>query len=127
MGFPKQEYWGGLPFPTPGDLPDPGIQHASPASAGKLFTTEPPVKPNGKIYQDNSLEELILLRCQLSPKLIYRFNAIPNGIPAGSLGEIDNLILKFIRKHRVPRKVTNLEKKKTGSPYYKRGTGAKTN
>ena len=93
MGFPKQEYWGGLPFPTPADLPDPGIQHASPASAGELFTTEPPVKPSGKIYQNNSLGELILLRCQLSPKLIYRFK---NGIPAGSLGEIDNLILKFI-------------------------------
>ena len=58
---------------------------------------------------------------------MYRFNAIPNGIPAGSLGEIDNLILKFIRKQKVPRKVTNLGKKKTGSQYYNYGTGAKTN
>ena len=31
MGFPRQEYWSGLPFPSPGDLPDPGIKHASPA------------------------------------------------------------------------------------------------
>ena len=42
MGFSRQEYWNGLPFPTPGDLPDPGIEPAtlvSPALAGKFFTT----------------------------------------------------------------------------------------
>ena len=46
--FPRQEYWSGLPFPTPGDLPDPGIKLTSPASpalAGGFFTTEPPGKP----------------------------------------------------------------------------------
>ena len=32
MGFPRQEYWSGLPFPSPGDLPDPGIKLMSPAS-----------------------------------------------------------------------------------------------
>ena len=31
MGFPRQEYWSGLPFPPPGDLPDPGIEPSSPA------------------------------------------------------------------------------------------------
>ena len=31
MGFPRQEYWSGLPFPSPGDLPDPGMEHSSPA------------------------------------------------------------------------------------------------
>ena len=40
MGFPKQEYWSGLPFPSPGDPPDPGIEPLSPASAGGFFTTE---------------------------------------------------------------------------------------
>ena len=42
MEFSKQEYWSGLPFPTPGDLPDPGIKptsFASPALAGRFFTT----------------------------------------------------------------------------------------
>ena len=39
MGFPSQEYWSGLPFPPPGDLPDPGIEPASPALAGGIFTT----------------------------------------------------------------------------------------
>ena len=46
MEFPKQEYWSGLPFPSPGDLPDPGIEPVSPALAGGFFTTEPPGKPS---------------------------------------------------------------------------------
>ena len=45
MGFSRQEYWSGLPFPSPRDLPDPGIRAASPALAGGFFTTEPPGKP----------------------------------------------------------------------------------
>ena len=45
MGFPRQEYWSGLPFPPPGDLPDPRIETASPALAGRFFTTEPSGKP----------------------------------------------------------------------------------
>ena len=45
MGFPKQEYWSGLPFPSPRDLPDPGIKPMSPALAGGFFTTELPRKP----------------------------------------------------------------------------------
>ena len=49
MGFPRQEYWGGLPFPSPGDLPDPGIKPRSPMSpalAGGFFTSEPPREPS---------------------------------------------------------------------------------
>ena len=46
IGFSRQEYWSGLQSPPPGDLPDPGIEPASPALAGELFTTEPPGKPN---------------------------------------------------------------------------------
>ena len=45
VGFPRQEYWGGLPFPTPGDIPDPGIEPVFPALAGRFFTTESPGKP----------------------------------------------------------------------------------
>ena len=48
MGFPRQEYWNGLPFPSPGDLPIPRVKPASPALAGRFFTTEPP----GKAYPD---------------------------------------------------------------------------
>ena len=38
--FSSQEYWSGLPFPTPGDLPNPGIEPTSPALAGSFFSTE---------------------------------------------------------------------------------------
>ena len=41
MGFSRQEYCSGLPFPSPGDLPNPGIKLASPAFPGRLFITEP--------------------------------------------------------------------------------------
>ena len=55
MGFPKQECWAGLLFPSPGDLPDPGIELISPILAGLFFTTEPP----GKLF---SLLALLLQR-----------------------------------------------------------------
>ena len=45
MGFPKQEYWSGLTFPSPGDLPNPGIKPTSPALEGGFFITVPPGKP----------------------------------------------------------------------------------
>ena len=41
MGFSKQEYWSGLPFPSPGDLPDPGIEPRSPALEADALTSEP--------------------------------------------------------------------------------------
>ena len=44
MELYRQEYWSRLPFPTPGDLPDPRIELVSPALAGRFFTTEPPGK-----------------------------------------------------------------------------------
>jgi len=43
-GFPRQESWSGLPFPSPGNLPDPGIKLMSPALAGRFFTNESPGK-----------------------------------------------------------------------------------
>ena len=45
MGFPRQVYSSVLPFTSPGDLPDPGIEHRSPALAGGFFTTEPLGRP----------------------------------------------------------------------------------
>ena len=45
MGFPRHDYWSGLPFPPPGDLPDPGIEPVTPAVAGRFLTTEPPGTP----------------------------------------------------------------------------------
>ena len=51
MEFSRQEGWDGLPFPPPGDLPDPGIEPASPALADVLFIAEPLRKPELAILQ----------------------------------------------------------------------------
>ena len=54
MGFSRQEYWSGLPFPTPGDLLDPGFKPtslSSPALTCRLFTTAPPGKPLYRHYK----------------------------------------------------------------------------
>ena len=45
LEFPSQEYWSGLPFPSPGDRPNPGIEPTSPALIGGFFTIQPPGKP----------------------------------------------------------------------------------
>ena len=58
MGFPRQEYGSGPPFPPPGDLPNPGIKatySAAPALASKFFTTEPPGKP----LENTDLDKLV--------------------------------------------------------------------
>ena len=62
-GYSRQEYWRGLPFPSPGDLPDPGIEPAVTASAalaGGFCTTEPPGKPSEVAYKNinNMINEI---------------------------------------------------------------------
>ena len=74
MGFPRQEYWSGLPFPSPVDLPDTGIEPTSPASsalAGGFFTTDLPGKPSSlhiqfhftAQYSKYSMNYVIYLSC----------------------------------------------------------------
>ena len=48
MGFSRQEYWSGLPFPSPGDLPDPGIEPRFPTLQADALTSEPPVELSAK-------------------------------------------------------------------------------
>ena len=50
MGFSRQEYWRGLPFPSPGDLPNPGIEPGSPALQADSLLSEPPEKPTGELH-----------------------------------------------------------------------------
>ena len=45
MEFSRQEYWSGMPFPSPGDLPNPGIEPGSPALQADAIPSEPPGKP----------------------------------------------------------------------------------
>ena len=53
MGFSRQEYWSGLPFPSPGDLPYPGIEPRSPALQADALTSEPPGKPQKQKLEYN--------------------------------------------------------------------------
>ena len=53
-GFPRQEYWSGLPCPPPGDLPDPGIEPASPAAAGGFFTRAACGNPTASVHSANT-------------------------------------------------------------------------
>ena len=58
MGFSRQAYWSGLPFPSPGDLPDPGTEPGSPSLAGVFFATESPGKLDIAIRHDKNWLEL---------------------------------------------------------------------
>ena len=55
MGFSRQEYWSGLPFPSPGDLPDPGIEPRSPTLQADALPSEPPGKLKQCIYSSGSV------------------------------------------------------------------------
>ena len=57
MGFPRQEYWRGFPFPPPGNLAYPEIKPVSPTLAGGFFTTQPPGKPMRNSYRESKEEE----------------------------------------------------------------------
>ena len=52
LGFSRQEYWSGLPFPSPGELPDPGLKPRSPPLQADASTSEPPGKPQTKRKQE---------------------------------------------------------------------------
>ena len=53
IGFSRQEYWSGLPFPSPGDLPNSGFEPGSPALEADALTSEPPGKPS--LYQFSNI------------------------------------------------------------------------
>ena len=69
-GFSRQEYWSGLPFPSPGDLPDPGIEPRSPTLQADALTSAPPGKPSSYCRQvlNKSLRSWsdIRKRCRLT-------------------------------------------------------------
>ena len=65
MGFSRQEYWSGLPFPSPGDLPDPGIEPGSPTLQAESLLSEPPGKT---LLLGGEAEHLTHLVIKVSPK-----------------------------------------------------------
>ena len=78
MEFSRQESWGGLPFPIPGDLPDPRIELAfltSPALASRLFTTAAPGKPKYLLYIADEKFPFLLILLIIHMKLLTAFEA----------------------------------------------------
>ena len=63
-GFSRQEYWTGLPFPSPGDLPDPGIKPGSPTLQANSLPSELPGKP---MFQESSSQTTVLGNACISP------------------------------------------------------------
>ena len=62
MGFSRQGYWSGLPFPSPGDLPDPGIKPRSPALQADTLPSEPPGKTRTSVQADEKFRRCMMAR-----------------------------------------------------------------
>ena len=104
MGFSRQEYWNRLPCPSPGDLPNPGMEPMSPALAGGFFTTEPPGKPIESLHNTYYLfmgwnleisilfppsevvKALLCLLCIEQEKILHRTQWL-RAKPVGSTGK----------------------------------------
>ena len=82
MEFSRQEYWSGLPFPSPGDLPDPGIEPRSPALQADSLPTEPPGKNCILFFLDLHP----ILASQMLSSLLSVFSFLLHGDHNGSLG-----------------------------------------
>ena len=91
MRFSRQEYWSGVPLPSPGDLPNPGIEPTSlvpPALAGRFFTTAPPGKPKtGTITGELQIAPLLSLYFANGSKLNLYLNKLDRAI--STLNELD--------------------------------------
>ena len=76
MGFSRPDYWSGEPFPSPGDLPNPGIEPKSPALQVDSLPAEPQGKPKNTGVGSQSLLQGIFLTQELNQGLLY-FRQIP--------------------------------------------------
>ena len=65
MQFPRQEYWSGLAFPSPGDLPDPGIKLRSPVLQADSLPSEPPGKPQSKLVVKTGTRNTVTRRVKI--------------------------------------------------------------
>ena len=83
VGFPRQEYWSGLPFPSPGDLSNPRIKPESPALAGGFFITEPPGSHQRRGRGKN--QPVHLTHLTLVPALRNTQDALPGSFLHGFL------------------------------------------
>ena len=74
MGFSRQEYWSGLPFPSPGDLPDPGIEPGSPTLQADALPSEPPGKKTKEESENERKKVKVMLTWMSFNDVISLFN-----------------------------------------------------
>ena len=91
MEFSRQEYWSGLPFPSPGDLSNPGIEPGSPALQADALPSEPPVKP----YKESKSLSLVWLYVtswtvayRAPPSMGFSMQECWSGLPCPSPGDL---------------------------------------
>ena len=70
VGSSRQEYWTGLPLPSPEDLPNPGTELVSPATEGGFLTTEPPGRPQMNAYMLEKRKAMLTAKC--SEEYVYK-------------------------------------------------------
>ena len=84
MGFSQQGYWRGLPFPSPGDIPGPGIEPGSPTVQADSLLSEPPGKPYESLIVINQLNVMRYIASPLPAIFpteiltrLYKFKTLP--------------------------------------------------
>ena len=122
MGFPRKEYWSGLPFPSPKDLPHPGMEPTSPVLAGGFFTAESPRKliPPTTVYLLKSrLSHLEKEMATHSSILTWRIPRTeePGGLQSTGLQRVGQTVtsLSFIHLSSNPILITSLSIISSGS------------
>ena len=116
MGFSRQEYWSGLPLPSPGDLPKPGIEPGSPTLEADALTSEPPGKPNIYIHM------YIFVYIVLVSNHVQIFCDPTDHSPAGSsvhgtsqVRKLEWAVISFSRRSSWPRSNLQLLRAQVGS------------
>ena len=107
MGFFRQEFWSGLTFPPPGDLPNPGIEPGSlmsPALAGRLFITEPPGEPKEPKRHNRKIPHVATKAChsQINKFFFLKYIEVLTLVPVNvtSLGTtVSADVIKFQGGH----------------------------
>ena len=97
MGFPRQEYWNGLPFPSPGDLPDPGIEPRFPALQADSLPTELQGKPKKECSRRekgmNSIGSVIRVSFVMNPSLQEGFEGSTGNFQEDKMGSQRSLLI----------------------------------
>ena len=132
MGFPRQEYWSGLSFPSPGDLPKPRSEPQSPALADRFcFTPEPPGKPTMEYYsaiKNNEIMPFAAMWIHLEIIILSEVSQIKTNIMCHLHVESKKMIqMNYLQNRNSLRDTENnlmgKKKKKKLSDSYQRGMG----